>query len=198
MPFGMDGAAPLVVQLPSGRELRFRGKVDRVDAGAGHHVVLDYKTGKGLKYKKLEGEGDAVLAGTALQLGLYAEAVRARLGGGDVEAYYWLATSDGDFARRGYPWTGERRERFLQVLETIVDGVEAGTFPGVPGQYDSFVRSHDNCSRCAFDDLCPRDRDDHAEAKVAAPELAVLAHLLPPEPPDPDPGATAAPGSAPA
>ncbi len=198
MPFGMDGAAPLVVQLPSGRELRFRGKVDRVDAGAGHHVVLDYKTGKGVKYKKLEGEGDAVLAGTALQLGLYAEAVRARLGGGDMEAYYWLATSDGGFARRGYPWTGERRERFLQVLETIVDGVEAGTFPGVPGQYDSFFRSHDNCSHCAFDDLCPRDRDDHAEAKVAAPELAVLARLLPPEPPDPDPGATTAPGSAPA
>lgn len=187
MPFGMDGAAPLAVRLPSGRELRFRGVIDRVDAGSGQHVVLDYKTGEGKRYKKLEGEGDAVLAGSALQLGLYAEAARASLGAGDVEAYYWLATRDGGFAQRGYPWTAERRARFLEVLETIVDGVESGTFPGQPGQYDSFFRRHENCHFCAFDRLCPRDRDDHAEAKVDAPELAVLARLLPSEPaPDPD------------
>lgn len=197
MPFGMDDAAPLVVQLPSGRELRFRGKVDRVDAGSGRHVVLDYKTGKALKYKKLEGDGDAVLAGTALQLGLYAEATRAALGAGDVEAYYWLATTDGGFAKRGYPWTPGRRVRFLEVLETIVDGVEAGTFPGRPGQYDSFFRRHDNCRYCAFDRLCPRDRDDHEEAKSAAPEMTVLARLLPPEPtPAPDSDA-AEPGGGP-
>ncbi len=197
MPFGMDGAAPLVVRLPSGRELAFRGKVDRVDAGAGHYVVLDYKTGKGVKYKKLEGEGDPVLAGTALQLGLYAEATRTALGAGDVAAYYWLATTDGGFAQRGYPWTAERRVRFLEVLETIVDGVEAGTFPGRPGPYDSFFRRHDNCRYCAFDALCPRDRDDHEESKAAAPEMALLARLLPPDPPPtPDPAA-AEPGGAP-
>ena len=197
MPFGMDGAEPLTIVLPSGRELRFRGKIDRVDAGPGGHVVLDYKTGKGKKYKDLEGDGDPVLAGTTLQLGLYAEAARAGLGADDVEAYYWMATEEGRFAKRGYPWTAERRTRFLEVLETIVDGVEAGTFPGQPGEYNSFFRSHANCGFCAFDPLCPRDREDHANAKAAAPELAVLARLLLPAlEPEPEPGTNEEPGAA--
>ncbi len=197
MPFGMDGVAPLVVALPSGRQLRFRGRIDRVDAGPGVHVVIDYKTGKGKKYKDLGGDGDPVLAGTTLQLGLYAEAARATLGAEAVEAYYWLATSDGEYAKRGYPWTEERRARFLEVLEAVVDGIESGTFPAQPGEYDAFFRKHQNCRFCEFDRVCPRDRDDHTEAKAGAPELGVLARLqvLPEPQPDLDDAGSAGGGA---
>lgn len=178
--FGLDGAAPLDLTLADGRRLAFRGRIDRVDATAGGHVVFDYKTGSGDTYKKL-GEGDPVQEGTTLQLGLYAEAARARLGSAGVASYYWMASSKGEFKLHGYEWDDTRRARFLDVLETITDGIETGVFPGRPGEYGTFFGTHDNCRYCEFDRVCPRDRDDHERAKAGAPELALLERLRMPE-----------------
>ncbi|MCU1454631.1 MAG: hypothetical protein JWN46_2777 [Acidimicrobiales bacterium] len=176
MAFGLAGRAPLELTLPGGRTIAFRGKADRVDVGDdGRLVVTDYKTGRDNYSSALA--DDPVLAGSALQLGIYAEAARAQLGGGPVEAHYWMATSRGEFRRRGYEWTPDRRARFDDVLETIVEGVESGTFPALPGSYDSFFATHTNCRFCAFDRLCPRDRDDHQQAKAGAPELRLLGRL---------------------
>jgi hypothetical protein len=97
-----------------------------------------------------------------------------------VEAYYWLVTAEGSYRRIGYPWTAERRALFLDVLDTIVGGIESGTFPARPGGYDPFWRAHENCRFCAFDSLCPRDRDEYEEVKAGAPELVRLARLEPP------------------
>ena len=175
MPFGMGGSAPLRLALADGRTLSFQGSADRVDQAAdGRLVVLDYKTGRD-RYGQLV--DDPVLGGTTLQLGIYAEAAKAQLRGEQVEARYWMASTKGGFAQRGYPWTEERRSRFVDVVEAIVDGIEAGTFPGQPGPYDSFFGTHDNCRSCDFDRVCPRDRDDHQEAKAGAPELSLLARL---------------------
>ena len=81
-----------------------------------------------------------MLAGTTLQLGLYAEAARDQIGADDVDAYYWMISSKGDFKRHGYEWTEDRKDRFVDVLGTIVEGIDAGTFPARPGAYDSFFR----------------------------------------------------------
>ncbi|MGI8759055.1 MAG: PD-(D/E)XK nuclease family protein [Acidimicrobiales bacterium] len=187
MAFGLHGAPPLSLRLPGGRQLSFRGKVDRVDAGDdGRLVVLDYKTGKGGHYDKLD--DDPVRAGTTLQLGVYAEAALAALDGTGAESRYWMATSAGQFHQRGYLWDAERRKRFLDVVGTIVDGIETGTFPAQPGAYDSFFACHHNCRYCEFDRVCPRDRDDHQRAKAGAPELALLARLQLPESDEGDEG----------
>ena len=178
MGFGTDGEPPLVLPLRDGRALTLRGRADRVDADAdGNLVVLDYKTGRD-GYARLG--DDPVLAGTTLQLGVYAEAAQARHGGGAVDSEYWMTSSKGGFARRGYPWTDERRERFLDVVGVIVDGIESGTFPARPGPYDPFFGRHESCGSCDFDAVCPRDRDDHEQAKAGAPELSLLALLQPP------------------
>ncbi len=183
MPFGLRGEAPLTLQLADGRELTFRGYADRVDEGAdGRLVVLDYKTGKDRYEKKLD--ADPVQEGRTLQLGVYAEAASARLGGTGVDARYWLASADGRFAQRGYPWDDGRRTRFLDVVGTIVDGIESGTFPGRPGAFDTFFGSHENCGFCPFDRVCPRDRDDHEQTKRDAPELSLLDRLALVEPAD--------------
>ena len=183
MPFGLDGAAPLALELADGRTVSFRGKADRVDeAGDGRLVVLDYKTGKN-NYAGLE--TDPVLAGTSLQLGLYAEAALAELGAGEVEARYWMTSQKERFVQPGYLWTDEHRSRFLGVVGTIVDGIEGGAFPGQPGAFNSFFGSHDNCGFCDFDRVCPRDRDDHQQAKADAPELSLLARLALPDAEEP-------------
>lgn len=183
MPFGIGGVPPLALGLEGGRTLSFRGYADRVDrADDGHLVVLDYKTGRN-KYDKLA--DDPVLAGTTLQLGTYAEAAKAVLGAEQVDARYWMTSTREKFVQRGYLWTEDHRSRFLSVVGAIVDGIESGTFPGQPGPYESYFGKHDNCRSCDFDKVCPRDRDDHQQAKANAPELTLLDRLdLPDEEPD--------------
>lgn len=181
MAFGMEDGHTVAVELPSGRTLRFRGKADRVDRGDdGSLVVLDYKTGKD-NYTDLH--KDPVQAGTVLQLGIYAEAARAVVAKGKavpVSSFYWMVSAKGGFVQRGYEWGDEHRARFLDVADTIVEGIERGVFPALPGDYVPFWGSYENCSWCDFDRICPRDRDDHQRAKAGAPELALLARLQPP------------------
>ena len=122
---------------------------------------------------------------------MYAEAVAQRFGGSPTSSYFWMLSARGDYQLHGGPWEDEHRTRFREVLTAITDGIEAGAFPARPGGYESFWRSHENCGFCDFDRLCPRDRDEHQLAKADAPELAVLARLLPPEPVDEDAGEVA-------
>jgi hypothetical protein len=178
LPFGLDGVEPVTIDLPDGRRLAFRGRADRVDrADDGTLVVSDYKTGKGGAYVGID-EGDPVLDGTTLQLGLYAEAAIQHLHAPAAQAYYWMVEPSVAFARSGYPWTPDRRERFVDVLATIVDGIEGGVFPVDPGEWNSWRGTHEACTYCEFDTVCSRDRGEHAEAKIDAPALRVRHALL--------------------
>jgi hypothetical protein len=177
LPFGLDGGDPVVVPLPDGRAVRFRGKADRVDlTDDGRHLVLDYKTGKGSQYAELA--ADCVRGGTTLQLGLYAEAALALLGASAADGWYWLVNDEVRFAQYGYPWDPERRRRLVEAVGAIVAGIEAGTFAAVPGEWDGWRRTHRNCAWCEFDRVCPVDRGEQAEVKAAAPELRVRDALV--------------------
>ncbi|HEV8115696.1 MAG TPA: PD-(D/E)XK nuclease family protein, partial [Acidimicrobiales bacterium] len=180
MTFGAGDSPPLSLKLPSGRTLTFRGSADRVDrAEDGHLMVLDYKTGSAKRYKDLD--HDPVQAGTALQLGVYAEAAQAQLGTEEVTSFYWAISAKEKYRQHGYPWTEDRRSRFLDVTEAIVDGIETGVFPALPGEYQSFWGSHESCGFCDFDRVCPRDRDDDQRATAGAPELGLLERLKLPQ-----------------
>ena len=64
------------------------------------------------------------------------------------------------------------------MLGTLVDGIEGGVFPALPGDYNLFFRTNENCRYCEFDSLCHRDRGDFAAAKRDAPQLRVLDDLV--------------------
>ncbi|MGY6500659.1 MAG: PD-(D/E)XK nuclease family protein [Acidimicrobiales bacterium] len=180
MPFGLGGRPPVVIDLPDGRSVRFRGLADRVDStDDGGWVVLDYKTGRGDKYRHLD--SDEFLGGTTLQLGLYAEAARQHLGGGPTSSYYWMVDERAGFAPQGYDWTDERRERLVDLLEVMVDAIESGVFPAVPGEWSTRDNSYEGCRFCEFDRVCPGDRGLSAAVKVDAPQLAVRRRLAPPD-----------------
>jgi ATP-dependent helicase/nuclease subunit B len=171
---GDDDAVSL--PLRDGRTMSFRGRADRVDRrDDGTLVVTDYKTGKGDAYKGID--GDPVQGGATLQLGLYAEAAQQLLGAPASEAHYWMVNPGAAFVRYGYPWTDDRRERLIDVVSAIADGIEGGVFAAVPGEFNSWRGTNENCRFCDFDRLCPRDRGEHAEAKVAAPQLRVRERL---------------------
>ncbi len=76
----------------------------------------------------------------------------------------------------------------------IVDGVGAGSFPAVPGEWESFFGSYSNCRYCPFDVVCPVDRGEHAEAKLDHPLVRVRERLVTDTPDHADLGAGAEPG----
>lgn len=177
LPFGLGGraerqevadAAQLVVNQ---RTIRLRGLVDRVDWRKvdDSPVVIDYKTGKAIR--QTDFDRDPVRGGQNLQLGVYAEAAIQHYGASNAQAYYWYISTKGGFKRAGYPWTSDRRERFIDAVETIVDGIEGGDYPPNPGAYSSFYADFENCAYCPFTRICPVDRDEELKRAVESGEL---------------------------
>jgi hypothetical protein len=120
---------------------------------------------------------------------VYALAAIAAEGATSAQARYW-------FTGEGWPDAvavavdlDDARERFVDVVTTIVDGVEGGCFPAVPGarSYDWRTQreSHESCRYCDFDDLCPVDRGTVWERKSGA-DAYVPFHELTLEVPDDD------------
>ncbi|HLY79582.1 MAG TPA: PD-(D/E)XK nuclease family protein, partial [Caulobacteraceae bacterium] len=110
-----------------GLSLRFRGLIDRIDVSEnGHRAFLyDYKTGSSQGYKGIA--ADPVIQGRALQLALYAEAVRRNLDEPDVGSAYWFISSRGGFAMEGPRQPApEVTVRLNGVLGSIATGIQAG------------------------------------------------------------------------
>ena len=161
------------VTLPDGRVLRLRGFIDRLDrrTSGGVPIVHDYKTGGGKGQEQKKFDEDAVLGGTKLQLGVYAEAARQRFETDRAEAYYWFTSAKGKFKRVGYAWTSDKSERFTDVVETIVEGIERGDFPPNPGDFSTFFGDFENCGFCPFTRICPVDRDEELEQAIRSGRL---------------------------
>ncbi|MBK5222943.1 MAG: PD-(D/E)XK nuclease family protein [Acidimicrobiia bacterium] len=196
LPFGPDQPTQAVLELPGGRHISFRGFADRVDrTDDGRIIVLDYKTGKlHDEVKAIEKGGDPVVRGTKLQLPVYALAAAAAHGPGQVHAAYWHISDKGGWQTVNYDASAEADGRFVEVLATIADGIEAGVFPARPG--DPSTRpgvSFENCGFCDFDAVCGRDRGIEWEHVRLAPELSSLLRLTGDAPDEPD----AAPGDQP-
>ncbi len=171
LPFGLDDAPAVEVPLSGARTVAFRGRADRVDVRPdGTRVVLDYKTGKAYRTPK-PGE-DPLVGGARLQLPVYAAAARRLLGARAVEAAYWFVSSRGGFALDALTLDEATEDRFREVVTHIVDGIDAGSFPAVPGEPNQFFGSSHNCRYCDYDAVCPVDRDAQFEAKCDAPEFA--------------------------
>ncbi len=175
---GVKSGQVVPVTLPNGESITLRGMVDRVDITEdGRVLVNDYKSGKAEKYNKLK--DDPFMAGTTLQLGMYAEGAIQDTGRQAAAAHYWRVERPGKDQRVGYTWTPELRARFHDVLTAITSGIGDGVFAAQPGEWDTWSQTNDNCGFCDFDSVCLRDRGDHELAKADAPELAVRVALSP-------------------
>ena len=173
--FGQPGSerGAVTIGIGGGRTIRLRGSIDRVDAtDDGGLVVIDYKTGSdsNRSYKDLSPENPSS-EGRRLQLVLYAEAIRAIEGrGGDpVRADYWFVSAKGGFRTRGYEVTDQVRDRVLETVGAVLDGIAAGLYPShpEPPQWRPFVP----CRFCEPDGLGTRDRYNDWTRKLAEPDL---------------------------
>jgi ATP-dependent helicase/nuclease subunit B len=176
--FGVADATMDAVEfaLSDGRQLRLRGKADRVDRAGHHLIVIDYKTGSHERYVGL-GPDNPVDNGHRLQLPVYAYAARAAFGAPEtpVEAAYWFV-GRGENRLIGYDVDAQVDEVFDATVRAIVDGIEAGCFvanPPPPGP-----RPFVSCQYCDPDGLGTADRWRDWERKYAAPELDGYRALL--------------------
>ena len=178
--FGLSDANPTV--LDPATQVRFRGKIDRVDVSSdGKSVlVLDYKTGSPGPYAELE--KDIIDAGRRLQLGVYSLAAQQLVPGAtSIQAAYWFATNRGGFqfapAAYFHISDNESGDRFRQAVSTIVGGIQRGLFPANPGPQDR--GSSKNCQYCDFDSLCPARREDIWQRKMSDDLLSGYLSLSP-------------------
>lgn len=154
--FGVPGAdlPPVGYTLANGKEVRFRGSVDRLEQTAsGRLIVIDYKTGGDTRFRGLSQENPD-LAGTKLQLPVYALAARSAIDDAraPVHAAYWFVTEKkGRWKWLGLDVDDGVMRRFDEVVTTIVDGIERGVFPSRPREHDNpaFVE----CPYCDPDGL---------------------------------------------
>ena len=151
-----------------GRVLRVQGRIDRIDWDEARTTfrVIDYKTGTKRAKANLN-------QGKALQLPIYLHAAAKMLGMPPErgESQYFYVSSKGGFGRVGL--SGEtivgRASELEQVLGTIADGVDAGTFPANP------IKDH--CKFCDYKDICDVRITKIAERKIGDPRGAAFIAL---------------------
>ncbi|MGD0082514.1 MAG: PD-(D/E)XK nuclease family protein [Acidimicrobiales bacterium] len=186
--FGSRDEAPLVISV-AGREIKFRGRIDRIDAGpAGKLVVADYKSGKADGYKSLD--TDPLGRGSRLQLPIYAKAAVQALGlsagvgtgggaGADavpVRSEYRFLQSSADYAVAPVELTSRLDAELSEVLGVLVATIDSGCFPPRPGTPQQ--GHYENCRYCDFDGLCTTDRADLWQRASVDPRMKAFAELV--------------------
>jgi ATP-dependent helicase/DNAse subunit B len=180
-----DQSGPAVeVRTESGKSVRFRGQVDRVDISddGSRVIVYDYKSGGNSSYTKLD--SDPVKRGTKLQLPLYSKAVAEKYPEADIFASYWFVREASSELRPAPDkYDSERAESALAAaVQTIVEGIEDGIFPARPGSTgwnENSSESFENCMFCEYARVCPKSKarlwDSKKNSSVALSNYVELA-----------------------
>ncbi len=167
VPFGfaaekaeLSMSEPLSIDLGGGRDVRLRGRIDRVDYHPAADVwhVWDYKSGSPFKFRK----PGSLMGGTMIQHAIYARAVNAMLESrGDKgrvsESGYYFPTVKGRGERIA---KGSDPNSLETTLNLLFDVVGSGWFP--KGDLE-------RCKFCEFDSICNKtEKSVEAQAKQAA------------------------------
>ena len=148
-------------------EVRFRGKIDRLDIIGGEVRVRDFKTGSSRRYTSGDTAANAytVVNGRALQLPVYVAAARRDYPNSDITASYCFPLADKPvYNARKY--NDEQQDVFHTTLRNILGAARNGIFPATPDGEGQFS----NCHWCDFNNLCPTRRRQIWERKGHDPK----------------------------
>ncbi|MGD0592521.1 MAG: PD-(D/E)XK nuclease family protein [Acidimicrobiales bacterium] len=177
--FGGDDR-PVVAEV-AGRQVMFRGRIDRVDlTGDGRLVVVDYKSGKSDDYQEIL--SDPLGRGRHLQLPIYAKAAfdvlsREHALRGPTRGEYRFVQATAGYAIIPVELTEDVEGELHDVLATFVSTIDAGCFPprpGAPAQGSHYA----NCRHCDFDALCTIDRAELWERASCDREMKAYTELV--------------------
>lgn len=174
--FGSAGAPPVHVPLARGA-VAMRGSADKVDRAAdGTLLVTDVKTGSSWRYDDIA--KDPVVAGTRLQLPVYAHAARTAYGTPRAEAMYWFVRKDAG-KRIAVTLDEDLEVRFAEAVGTLVDSIAAGQFPAIAPEDPDFAWV--TCPYCNPDGLGHAERRERWERQRHDPALSMLVGLVDPQ-----------------
>ena len=148
-------------------EVRFRGKIDRLDIIGGEVRVRDFKTGSSRRYTSGDTAANAYTVGNgrALQLPVYVAAARRDYPNSGITASYCFPLADKPvYNARKY--NDEQQDVFHTTLRNILGAARNGIFPATPDGEGQFS----NCHWCDFNNLCPTRRRQIWERKGRDPK----------------------------
>lgn len=154
-----------ILKLNSGREIKLRGKIDRIDRfNDGSYRIIDYKTGGDYSYR----EQEYFKEGTQLQPALYSAAFEEELEA-EVREFLYLFVNQ-RAVKKKYIRKNNRKEELKEILDILLNTAEAGTF--IAAAYD---KNNKECKYCDYNQLiCERKKDDKlSELYKTAAEAAV-------------------------
>ncbi len=155
--FGGGGHPPVDFRAGD-RKISFRGRIDRIDGGAGSSFrVIDYKTGG------LRGKDNDIGGGENLQLPVYLLAASAIMGrplskGTASYRKIGVGTGRGRIDFSGGIWE-EKKDEFARITGTIAGGIAGGLFFA--------CADGGSCRSCGAKIACPSGRDKIFEKKSA-------------------------------
>jgi len=145
--FGEAVDRPAKLELPSGRSVRFAGRLDRVDTTPAGARIIDYKSGGGGT------ERNRIKERLSVQLPVYRLAFR-QTGGEEYESItclYRLVTRRGGFEDLDLPQSEAASERRLRALVAdAVALVDAGMFPRTTRQRCEYCEVRYACGVSAW------------------------------------------------
>jgi ATP-dependent helicase/nuclease subunit B len=165
----VDTLEPLAVELPGGRVIRARGRVDRIDAAGGVFAVWDYKTGSTYGFDR----ASPFAEGRKIQPWLYLRMVERRLresvdpgARAGLFGYFFPGVRA---AGERISWPAERLAAGGDVLALLCRLIAAG----------AFVATTDHEKDCAYCDYRAACGDVAALAAAARRKVAVEPLLEP-------------------
>ena len=148
------------------RQLRFAGRIDRIDRSAGRLRIVDYKTGAAAREA-----ADGYREGRSLQLPVYLHAAAhvqpSALSACGAELHY--VSERAAYARLALSGAQLALDpRFGEVLDAMAEAIASGAFFYQPGER----RAH--CQWCDFRDVCHTRVAEYAKRKAPGSE-AIMA-----------------------
>jgi len=173
--FGRDGKDPVSIKVDGG-EVRMLGSIDKIDeTREGVLLVTDIKSGKAEKFKPIK--DDPVVAGTKLQLPVYAYAARQLLGGDEVESMYWFVRRDAG-TRIPVVLNDGLERKYAETIGTLTTSIATGLFPAKPSEKPGY--RYVDCSFCDPDGMGDGDARERYRRKRLDPALRRLVDLIDP------------------
>jgi ATP-dependent helicase/nuclease subunit B len=160
-PTPMDTAEPIPFQLPDGKRIHVRGRIDRIDqVGEGAYSIWDYKTGSASIYR----DKDPFRQGRLVQHALYLAMAEARLkqvdsGTPGIKEFGYFFPGSKESGER-ISWAPGELSAGAEIIQNLSRIIASGAFLAT-----------DNAKDCAFCDYQPICRDVEATAARSGVKL---------------------------
>lgn len=127
----LDCDEPVAVELPGGRTIYVRGRIDRIDelaGGTGEYAVFDYKTGSDYSYDEADPHRQGRLIQNSLYMELADRRLKSEIGAGARAALFGYFFPNTRAHGERYEWTREELAPGLEYVELLSEMLEQGCF----------------------------------------------------------------------